>query len=148
MNLSERPRPLLDVSDQTLLSTTTPFDGQRSAVEALMRRIVREEAALHLEDLLLRRLDPATVLANWTKATEVVRTLSFRAVRRRPQCHRSIRSAACVLMAGASTVPRGYLASPPRRFVPSGSKSSTPTPTPVLEHDERPEHMAMVRPAG
>ena len=73
VNLSERPRPLLDVSDQTLLSTTTPFDGQRSAVEALMRRIVREEAVLHLEDLLLRRLDSATVLANWTKATEVVR---------------------------------------------------------------------------
>jgi glycerol-3-phosphate dehydrogenase len=73
VNQSERPTPLLDVSDQTLLSTTTPFDGERSAVEGLMRRIAQEEAALHLEDLLLRRLDSATVLANWTKATEVVR---------------------------------------------------------------------------
>lgn len=68
-----RPPPLLDLAEQTLLSTATAFDGAPDEVEARMRRIIREEAVLHAEDLLLRRLDSATILTDRSRATEVLR---------------------------------------------------------------------------
>jgi glycerol-3-phosphate dehydrogenase len=68
-----RPPPLLDLAEQTLLSTATAFDGAPDEVEARMRRIIREEAVLHAEDLLLRRLDSATILTDRSRATKVLR---------------------------------------------------------------------------
>jgi glycerol-3-phosphate dehydrogenase len=73
LHAPERPQPLVDLSDQTLLGMATPLDDPPSQIEALMRRIVHEEAVLHAEDVLLRRLDSASILANWGKASEILR---------------------------------------------------------------------------
>jgi glycerol-3-phosphate dehydrogenase len=69
----ERPRPLVDLSGQTLLSTAAPFEGEARAIETLMRRLVREEAVIHAEDLLLRRLDSTGVLVDRAKASDMLR---------------------------------------------------------------------------
>ena len=69
---TERPQPLVDLTDQTLLSTAAPFDGAADEVEALMRRIAREEAVIEAEDLLLRRLDSTGVLADRARASEAL----------------------------------------------------------------------------
>jgi glycerol-3-phosphate dehydrogenase len=69
---TERPPPLLDLAGQTLLSTGTPCDGEAGEKEALARRIVREEAVLCAEDLLLRRLDSAPALADLASASEAL----------------------------------------------------------------------------
>jgi glycerol-3-phosphate dehydrogenase len=69
----ERPQPLVDLTDQTLLGTATPLDGGSCEIEALLRRLVREEAVIHAEDLLLRRLDSTGVLADRAKASDMLR---------------------------------------------------------------------------
>jgi glycerol-3-phosphate dehydrogenase len=68
-----RPEPLVDLSGRTLLEVATPFEGEGRAVEKLMRRIAREEAVIHPEDLLLRRLDSTGVLPERAKASEMLR---------------------------------------------------------------------------
>lgn len=70
-----RPPPLVEFTHQTLLSTGTPFDGESAESAALMQRIVREEAVMAAEDVLLRRLDPAFALADWSKASEILRPI-------------------------------------------------------------------------
>jgi len=65
---AERPSPLLDLSAQTLLSVDTPCDGGLIEDEALIQRIVREEAVVNAEDVLLRRLDSSVALADWDRA--------------------------------------------------------------------------------
>jgi glycerol-3-phosphate dehydrogenase len=62
-NAPERPQPLVDLTEQTLLSTATPFDGEARAVESLLQRIARAEAVMYAEDL-LRRLDSTGVLVD------------------------------------------------------------------------------------
>jgi glycerol-3-phosphate dehydrogenase len=66
----ERPDPLVDLSDQTLLEAAAPLD---SAMESLMRRIACAEAVIHPEDLLLRRLDSTAVIPQRAKASEMLR---------------------------------------------------------------------------
>jgi glycerol-3-phosphate dehydrogenase len=68
-----RPRPLFDLAGQTLLSAGTRCDGEAGEKEALARRIIREEAVVRAEDLLLRRLDSAAALADWDRASEILR---------------------------------------------------------------------------
>jgi glycerol-3-phosphate dehydrogenase len=63
-NAPERPQPLVNMTEQTLLGSTTPLDGGSREIEGLLRRIVREEAVMHAEDLLLRRLDSTGVLVD------------------------------------------------------------------------------------
>jgi glycerol-3-phosphate dehydrogenase len=76
LNAPERPQPLVDLTDQTLLSTAAPFEGEARAIETLMRRLVREEAVIHVEDLLLRRLDSTGVLADRARASDMLRGTS------------------------------------------------------------------------
>jgi len=73
LHAPERPRPLVDLTDQTLFSTAAPFAGDGHAIETLMRRLVREEAVIHAEDLLLRRLDSTGVLADRARASDMLR---------------------------------------------------------------------------
>jgi glycerol-3-phosphate dehydrogenase len=68
-----RPRPLMDFAGQTLLSAGTPCGSEASEREALARRIIREEAVVRPEDLLLRRLDSAEALAERARAAEALR---------------------------------------------------------------------------
>ena len=75
LNAPERPQPLLDLSDQTLLGTATAMDGGSREIETLMRRIVREEAVMRAEDLLLRRLDSTGVLVDRTRSDMLRRVL-------------------------------------------------------------------------
>jgi glycerol-3-phosphate dehydrogenase len=73
LNATGRPQPVVDLSDQTVLSTTTPLEGPPDRVAAMIRHIVREEAVLHTEDLLLRRLDSTGALGDPATASEIVR---------------------------------------------------------------------------
>jgi glycerol-3-phosphate dehydrogenase len=71
-NAPERPQPLVDLTEQTLLSTATPFDGEARAVESLMRRIARAEAVMYAEDLLLRRLESTGVLVDQARPFDLL----------------------------------------------------------------------------
>jgi glycerol-3-phosphate dehydrogenase len=73
LNGPERPEPLLDLTHQTLLSTAGPFEGEACAIETLLRRLVREEAVIHADDLLLRRLDSTSVLAHRARGSAILR---------------------------------------------------------------------------
>jgi glycerol-3-phosphate dehydrogenase len=72
LNAPERPLPLVDLTDQTWLSTAMPFDGDTRAIETLVRRIARAEAVIYVEDLLLRRIDSTGVLVD-RKASDSLR---------------------------------------------------------------------------
>ena len=68
-----RPRPLLDFAGQTLLSAGTPCGSESSERDARARRIIREEAVVRSEDLLLRRFDSAEALGDRSRASEAFR---------------------------------------------------------------------------
>jgi glycerol-3-phosphate dehydrogenase len=75
LNAPERPQPGVDLGAQTLLGTATSFDAPSREIEPLLRRIVREEAVIHAEDLLLRRLDSTGVLVDRTRCERLRRAL-------------------------------------------------------------------------